>query len=87
MAIRRELSLPQGIPANLTSRPTSLKEMRTVAEALGVGSQITDKMIAQAENEPPEPSPEELKAEAAMVKAEGETGDRESLSAPFLKSV
>ena len=50
--------------------PDFAKEMRSVAEALGVGSQITDKMIAEAENEPPTPSPEELKAEAEMVRAE-----------------
>jgi uncharacterized protein len=57
--------------AGIIDRPTSLKEMRNVAEALGVASAITDAMIAEAENEAPTPSPEELKAQAEMVRAEG----------------
>ena len=56
--------------SGIIDRPTSLKEMRNFTEAFGVRSQITDKMIAEAENEPPTPSPEELKAEAEMVRAE-----------------
>ena len=44
--------------------------MRNFAEAFGIRSEITDEMIAEAENEPPTPSPEELKAEAEMIRAE-----------------
>lgn len=56
--------------SGIIDRPTSLKEMRNFAEAFGIRSEITDEMIAEAENEPPTPSPEELKAEAEMIRAE-----------------
>jgi hypothetical protein len=57
--------------AGIIDRPTSLKEMRNFAEAFGIRSEITDAMIAEAQNEPPTPSPEELTAQAALIKAEG----------------
>jgi uncharacterized protein len=52
----------------LLARGDALKTLRTLGEGLGV--QIDDSMVDEAENEPPEPSPEELKAQAEMVRAE-----------------
>jgi hypothetical protein len=36
----------------------------------GLGITIEDSMVEEAENEPPQPSPEELKAEAEVIRAE-----------------
>jgi hypothetical protein len=57
-------------------RPAALREIKARCDALGIPTTITDKMIEEAENEPPQPSPEELTAQAAMIKAErgGEGG-------------
>jgi uncharacterized protein len=52
----------------LLARGDALKTLRTLGEGLGV--QIDDSMVDEAENEPPQPSPEELRAEAEMVHAE-----------------
>jgi uncharacterized protein len=54
--------------SGLLARGDALKTLRTLGEGLGV--QIDDSMVDEAENEPPEPSPEELKAQAEMVRAE-----------------
>ena len=56
----------------LYDRATALREIQAQLELLGIELTITEAMIAEAENEPPQPSPEELKAEAEMVRAEGE---------------
>jgi uncharacterized protein len=53
-------------------RPAALREIQSQLESLGIESTITAEMITEAENEPPTPSPEELTAQAMMVKAEGE---------------
>jgi uncharacterized protein len=52
----------------LLSRADSLKTLRELGDGLGVT--VDDSMITEAENEPPTPSPEELKAQAEMVRAE-----------------
>jgi uncharacterized protein len=54
--------------SGLLSRADALKSLRDLGADLGVT--VDDSMITEAENEPPQPSPEELRAEAEMVKAE-----------------
>jgi uncharacterized protein len=56
--------------AGVIDRSTALREIKAQLESLGIASAITDEMIAEAAEGPPTPSPEELKAEAMMVKAE-----------------
>jgi uncharacterized protein len=56
----------------LYDRAAALRQIQTLFESLGIACSITPQMITEAENEPPRPSPEELTAEAEMVKAEGE---------------
>ena len=65
-------SIVSAFESGLLDRPTALKEMRSFAEAIGTSSEISDQIITEAENEPPTPSAEELTAQAAMVRAEGE---------------
>jgi hypothetical protein len=73
--------------SGLVGRADALKTLRTLGEGLGLSATIDDQTIAEAENEPPTPSPEELKAEAMMVKAENGSNGAESLAAPFLELV
>jgi hypothetical protein len=73
--------------SGLVDRADSLKALRSLGEGLGLAATIDDRTIAEAENEPPTPSPEELKAEAMMVKAENGSNGAESLAAPFLELV
>jgi phage-related protein (TIGR01555 family) len=54
--------------SGLLSRADALKTLRSLGDGLGIT--IEDSMVDEAENEPPQPSPEELKAEAEMVRAE-----------------
>jgi uncharacterized protein len=56
----------------LYDRAAALRQIQTLFESLGIACSITPQMITEAENEPPTPSPEELTAQAEMVKAEGE---------------
>jgi uncharacterized protein len=56
----------------LYDRAAALRAVQSQLESLGIESTITAEMISEAENAPPTPSPEELKAEAEMVRAEGE---------------
>jgi uncharacterized protein len=56
--------------AGIIDHATALKQVRDFAEAMGLPATITSAAISEAENSPPMPSPEELKAEAEMVKAE-----------------
>jgi uncharacterized protein len=56
--------------SGLLSRADALKTLRSLGEGLGLEGTIDDSMVDEAENAPPEPSPEELRAEAEMVKAE-----------------
>jgi uncharacterized protein len=55
--------------SGLLTRADALKTLRSLGEGLGLEGTIDDSMVDEAENAPPEPSPEELKAEAMMVKA------------------
>jgi uncharacterized protein len=57
--------------AGVIDRPTALREIKAQLDSLGIASAITEEMIAEAEEGPPTPSPEELRAEAEVVKAEG----------------
>jgi hypothetical protein len=52
----------------LLSRADALKSLRELGDGLGIT--IEDSMVEEAENEPPQPSPEELKAEAEVIRAE-----------------
>ena len=61
--------------SGLLDRGTALKEMRAAAELIGVESKISDELIAEADEGPPTPSPEELTALSSMVKAEHEGGE------------
>jgi uncharacterized protein len=54
--------------SGLIGRADALKTLRSLGQGLGLS--IDDKMIREAENEPPTPSPEELTAQAAVIKAE-----------------
>ena len=56
------------VESGLLSRADALKTLRELGSDLGVT--VDDSMIDEAENEPPAPSPEELKAQAEMVRAE-----------------
>lgn len=56
-------------------RASALREAKRQLEGLGISTTIDDKVITEAENEPPQPSPEELKAMAAMIKAERGGGE------------
>jgi uncharacterized protein len=57
--------------SGLIGRADALKNIRALGRGLGLS--IDDKMITEAENEPPTPSPEELTAQAAFLKAENVT--------------
>jgi uncharacterized protein len=59
--------------AGLFDKATALREIKGNFESMGLETSIDDGMITEAENEPPTPSPDELKAQAMMVKAEHET--------------
>jgi uncharacterized protein len=54
--------------SGLLGRADSLKTLRSLGDGLGIT--IEDSMVEEAENEPPQPSPEELKAEAEVIRAE-----------------
>jgi uncharacterized protein len=54
--------------SGLLGRANALRTLRSLGDGLGI--QIDDSMVDEAENEPPQPSPEELRSEAEMVKAE-----------------
>jgi uncharacterized protein len=54
--------------SGLLARADALKTLRSLGDGLGIT--IEDSMVEEAENEPPQPSPEELRSEAEMVKAE-----------------
>jgi phage-related protein (TIGR01555 family) len=60
--------------AGIIDRATALKELRSFAEAMGTVSTISSAMIEEAEESPPTPSPEELKAQALMIRAENGGG-------------
>jgi uncharacterized protein len=61
--------------AGVLDRAAALREIKARCDALGIPTTIDDKMISEAENEPPQPSPEELKAEAIMVRARESGGE------------
>jgi uncharacterized protein len=54
--------------SGLLGRGDALKTLRTLGDGLGI--QIDDSIVEEAENEPPTPSPEELRAEAEVIRAE-----------------
>jgi uncharacterized protein len=56
--------------AGVIDRPTALREIKTQLESLGIATAVTEEMIAEAEEGPPAPSPEELRAEAEVIRAE-----------------
>lgn len=53
----------------LIDKPTALKMIKQFSESIGADIVIDDAMISEAENEPPTPSADDLKAQAALVKA------------------
>jgi phage-related protein (TIGR01555 family) len=62
--------------AALIDKATGLTMLKAFTDEIGmaaIGDAITPAMITEAENEPPTPSPDELKAQAMMVKAQGES--------------
>jgi uncharacterized protein len=69
-------------------RASALRQIKTQLESLGVTSIVDDRLIREAENEPPMPGPEELKSEAEMVRAEktGSGGGSEGNAGAFLQS-
>jgi hypothetical protein len=71
-------AMTNAFESGLLGRADALKTLRTLGEGLGISTTIDDRVIAEAENEPPTPSPEELKAEAEMVRAESGSSGGES---------
>ena len=67
----------QAFTEGLTDRPTALRELQKLGELTGVGSEITDELIAEAEEEPPTLSPEDIQeaARAGQIPVVGEEGE------------
>lgn len=53
---------------------TALRNLQNMGDVFGVGLDIDDAAITEAENEPPAPSPEDIKAQAMMIKAQSGGG-------------